>query len=330
MSRKWATGIALVGALAVLLLFALPAPLSEFRTLASLRRVDDHPLYVMRFYGDYGFRGVIGEGTPATSHVGGSHAWACTCFAAVNRVGDVLFGRNFDWYDHAALLLFTDPSDGYASVSMVDISYLGFGYESPSWSERGSLLRAPHMPFDGMNEHGLSVGMMAVPHAEAMQDFGLPTLDSLQLIRLLLDNARDVDQAVDLLSGYNVDFGTGPPVHYMLADAEGRSAVVEYVDDKLHILRNEHVWQVCTNFILSEAPPDGPNSSCWRYNKIYETLRGTGGALSEEEAMSLLQSVSGRGEIGTIWSVVYSLNTQGLQVVMGRNWDQAHDFELLH
>ena len=37
----------------------------------------------------------------------------------------MLLGRNFDWYEHPALILFTDPPDGYASVSMVDISYLG-------------------------------------------------------------------------------------------------------------------------------------------------------------------------------------------------------------
>ena len=37
-------------------------------------------------------------------------------------------GRNFDWGLHSALVLFTDPPvpGAYASVSMVDISYLGY------------------------------------------------------------------------------------------------------------------------------------------------------------------------------------------------------------
>ena len=41
---------------------------------------------------------------------------------------DRLFGRNFDWRYSPALLLFTDrpAAGGYASVSMVDIAYLGF------------------------------------------------------------------------------------------------------------------------------------------------------------------------------------------------------------
>ncbi len=37
-----------------------------------------------------------------------------------------LLGRNFDWNDHRSLLLFTDPPRRYASVSLVDISYLGY------------------------------------------------------------------------------------------------------------------------------------------------------------------------------------------------------------
>ena len=37
----------------------------------------------------------------------------------------MFYGRNFDWEFSPALLLFTDPPDGYASVSMVDLTFLG-------------------------------------------------------------------------------------------------------------------------------------------------------------------------------------------------------------
>ena len=54
-------------------------------------------------------------------------AWACSLFAALGDVDNMLYGRNFDWDYSPAVLLFTDPPDGYASVSMVDIAYLGSG-----------------------------------------------------------------------------------------------------------------------------------------------------------------------------------------------------------
>lgn len=90
------------------------------RTLASLRRLDDHPLYLMTYEGDYDERVGIAE-TPTPKPFG------CSLFVAAGDPARPLFGRNFDWDDHPALLLRTSPPDGYASISMVDILYLGVG-----------------------------------------------------------------------------------------------------------------------------------------------------------------------------------------------------------
>ena len=125
----------------------------------------------MRYYGDYDFRSLLQEGTEiddrAQSYPQGiAEGWACTCFAALNGEGDLIFGRNFDWYLHPALILFTDPPGAYASVSMVDISYLGYDKEEPPWTDRKALLDTPYFPFDGLNEYGLAVGIMAVPYAD--------------------------------------------------------------------------------------------------------------------------------------------------------------------
>ena len=74
------------------------------------------------------------------------------------------------------MLLFTDPPDGFASVSMVDIAYLvGTPTDINSLHHRlpedlRDLLNSPHLPFDGMNEHGLVVGMAAVSGGAAPQD----------------------------------------------------------------------------------------------------------------------------------------------------------------
>ena len=120
----------------------------ETRTLASLRQMDDHPLYSMRYYGDYGFQDFLQKGIRAPTSWQRSDrqaraAWACTCFAALNPDGDLLFGRNFDWTHRATLLLFTDPPDGYASVSMVDIHYLGYGEGVPSGGEQAATAGGP-------------------------------------------------------------------------------------------------------------------------------------------------------------------------------------------
>jgi hypothetical protein len=305
-------------------------PLVKTSAPPDLKKLADFPLYEMHLAGDYGFDQYLKGGQyPVGLKAGeGSVAnWGCTTFAALNPQGELLLGRNFDWYVHPALILFTDPPDGYASVSMVDISYLGVQGDVDSEQERQSLLHAPFLPFDGMNERGLAVGMMAIAHAEGGRDPAKRTLGSLELIRLLLDYARNVDEALALLPDYNVDFSSGPPVHYLVADRTGASAVIEYLAGKPVVLRNPQPWQVSTNFILQEEQPVGANSSCWRYNQAYSALEAASGSLSMPEAMDLLQSVAQSGDYPTIWSVVYNLTQGEVTLVVGRDYAQVYHFE---
>ena len=328
--RRWVGALALAAilVLAAIWLVRSDGDPDQWRTLNSLRKLDDHPLYVVTYHGDYGFGEYLQAQRPASGgfrRTDGAtgDAWACTCFAALEW-DHALLGRNFDWYDHPALLVFTDPPDGYASVSMVDISYLGFGAEEPSPTARETLLYAPFTPFDGMNECGLAVGMMAVPEAKPGHDPKEATLNGREAIRLLLDYARDVDEALRLLSEYNIVF-SGPPLHYLIADAAGGSAVVEFVEGGMKVLPNEGSWQVSTNFVISEAQLDDHDSACWRYNKAFSTLRDARGSLSSEEAMALLEDVS---QQNTIWSIVYGLSSGEVSVSMGRNYGTVHRFTL--
>ena len=116
----------------------------------------------MHYYGEYS-RSRTGWSWPPGPDL------ACSLFAAFGEAGDTLFGRNFDWEFSPALLLFTDPPDGYASVSMVDLTFLEISPAAArtltdlSPAERTALLAAPSMPFDGMNEYGLTIAMAAVP-----------------------------------------------------------------------------------------------------------------------------------------------------------------------
>jgi hypothetical protein len=317
-------------ALAVLVLVLLvPVALSygPVMTLGSLRQIDDHPLYVMRYIGPYTSDLLLRTGVEEDIYESlrqMAMPEACTCFAGLSAEGDRVFGRNFDWYEHPALLLFTDPPNGYASVSMVDIYYLGYDAEGPSRIGRASLLLAPYLPFDGMNEAGLAVGMMAVPHAQGSNDPQKPSIESLRAIRVMLDRASSTEQAISLLREYNVVFA-GPPLHYLISDASGRSAVVELIDGQVHVITDGEPWRVATNFLLTEVEPEGADSPCGRYNRAYETLEAAGGSLSPGEAMALLQRVSAPG---TLWSAVYGMTTGDVELVMGRDYARVYSFHL--
>ncbi len=315
-------------------LFFLDRAASPPRDDSAIERVDDHPLYVMHLNEDYGFKEFLKKGTqPRSISIKPVQMlpWACTVFGALGSEGHMILGRNFDWDNHPALLLFADSPDGYASASMVDIYYLGFtGKGEIPMSERERLRQAAYMPFDGMNEKGLAVGMMAVSTIKPAYDPQKVTLSELNLMRLMLDYAENVDEALALLPNYNVDFTGGPTIHYLLADKSGHSAIVEYQDSQssgggILILRNDRPWQVSTNFSFSLEQPQGANSSCPRYNHAYETLAQANGKLTPGQAMTLLQQVS---QPSTQWSVTYNLTEGTIQLVMDRHYDQVRDFSL--
>lgn len=303
----------------------------EQRTLASFKKVDDFPLYVMTYYGDYGFADYLKEGIASlesTTLLADQH-WACTTFSTSNPASDYLLGRNFDWHDHPTLLLFTDPPDAYASVTMVDLHYLGFlKDQAPSELALQNLFHAPYWTFDGMNEYGLAVGMMAVSEADLDRNPRKLTISSLEVVRLMLDYAKDVDEAISLLKQYNIDFGGGPPLHYLIADGSGNSAVIEFIGGEMVVLEGEDPWQVSTNFLISIEKPQGSDSSCWRYNQAYRTLQSAGGDISQQDAMVILEGVAQSGTYPTIWSIVYNRSGGEINVVVGRQYNEVHFFEL--
>jgi hypothetical protein len=172
-----------------------------------------------------------------------------------------------------------------------------------------------------MNECGVAIAQNAVPRRNTPKDPNRPTLLSSQIARLVLDHAKDLDEALELIRQYNIEF-VDTPVHFHIADKSGKSAVVEYLDNGISIVRDDKQWQVSTNYLFSEAKqPD-----CWRYNKASESLTACEGKKSADEAMLLLKNTS---VDNTVWSVVYNLTTGKVNVALGKNYDKIYTFELM-
>jgi hypothetical protein len=303
----------------------------ETATLNSLEKVADYPLYTMHYVGTYQGEEAMQLGEQLTEgHPAAQPNWGCSLFAALGEADNMLYGRNFDWEYSPALLLFTDPPDGYASASMVDLAYL-FDTQmeiqnlaDASLSARVPLLEAPDWPFDGINEMGLVVGMAAVPSDGGMQiDSGKGTIYSLPMIREMLDHAANVEHAVTLMESYNIIFG-GPPLHYLLADSSGRSALVEFYQGEMVVTYNDQPWQMATNFLCAVIG-ECTEGKCWRYDTISERLAEAQGQIAMSEAMDLLAEVS---QESTQWSILYGLGTGEINVALGGRYAQVHEFHL--
>ena len=296
----------------------------DIATLSSLEQIDDFPLYSMAYEGDL----ALSSESAALQKYGEEPAWACSLFAAYGDPDEILYGRNFDWDFSPALLLFMDPPGGYASVSMVDIYYLGFGedqafgIEDLSLEEQVGLLDAPYIPFDGMNETGLVVGMAAVPSGNIWEDPAKETIDSLMVIRKILDQAATIDEAVGIIQSYNIDMGS-TPIHYLISEKSGRSALIEFSKGEIIVLPNENPWQLATNFLMSETRTSR-DINCGRYKAIEEKLTDIWGRISPHQAMDLLDDVA---QPSTQWSVVYRVSAGEIWVVLGGKYNEIHKIE---
>lgn len=307
-----------------------PLTEEEITTLASLEKLDDHPLYVMHYAGDHPSPEISGIGSTsekvATRSTGDLDAiWGCTLFAALGNPDSRLYGRSFEWRYSPAVLVFTDPTEGYASVSMADIEYLGFGNEDLTrlpLEKQAALLYASVIPFDGMNETGLAIGMAGVPSGNMKKDPLKKTIGELGAIREVLDHAATVDEAIEILESYNIDMGE-VPIHYLVASRAGDSALVEFYRGKMSVLRSEEPWQVATNFLVSSTN-GRPQGECRRYDLVSQGLQDAGGKIDIEVALNFLQKVSQDSpsdDADTQWSVVYEMTSGGVNIVMDRKFD---------
>jgi len=282
--------------------------------IKDFTKIDDYPLYTATYVGDYRFSEYLQTGNrPRLSGIG------CTCFT----VDGSLYGRNFDFPENPALLLWTSPMGGYKSVSMVDLGYFGYSIENQPTINTTGLEETPYMPFDGMNEKGLVVAMAAIPYADAPESTDKVTIGEIAVLRLLLDYAANVDAAVELLDEYNVEVTT-PPIHYLIADPSGESVIIEFLDGEM-----KQYWsnepQIMTNFLVTgvSLPEDSP---CQRYDSVYSGIIDNEESMSVEYAFTLLESSS---QSSTIWSTVYDMENLTVHVAMGRDYSDIYSFELM-
>ena len=153
---------------------------------------------------------------------------------------------------------------------------------------------------------------------------------SIDVIRDILDFTATVDEAVDLLTSVNV-VTDGLPIHYLIADAGGRSAIVEFGAGEVHVFPADDSWQAMTTFRLHEIPEADRLDECWRYATLREALAACEGHVSPEEGMFLLQSVaqpSPTGSMGTLWSAIYDLSGPVVHFAARSDFDRIHKYGL--
>lgn len=305
-------------------------------SLASVRRLSDYPLDEIRFVGDYDLAstlrrgvGAKGVGLPPLPAAPPRPDTACSTFVTTNAAGHRIFAYNHDAGDDGVLVVHTAPPGRYASFSVSLVRLLLDAQGDPEQARFGGPtvnLRAPMHPMVGMNDRGVAVSGMYVPRTRPVIDPRRVTLSYEQLLRLVLDHAATVDDALELVAAYNWEWSDAS--HLLVADARGRSVVVEWSDDRMLVLPATSPWQIATNTPLAGLGDDEAAARCTRYATALETLRRRRGDLSITAAMDLLQAIHLEGQMATASSTVLDLTSGDALAAVGRDWTRTWRFHL--
>ena len=300
-------------------------------------------LSAVRYEGNYGFDEFLAQGGAAsdqavaeylTSSISdgglrvllGGNPFGCSTLSVAGQEGGYLFGRNFDWENCNAMIVSSKPENGYASVSTVNTDFIqAGGLDTSRLPDQIQAIVGLYAPLDGMNEKGLAVSVNMIQDSDTIsQDTGKPDITTTTAVRLLLDRAATVQEATELLNQYDLHASMGMMVHFAIADAEGNSVTVEYVENEMSVVETS----VVTNFYLTEGEKYGigTEQSHKRYNTLLDTLH-VKTIMAETDVRDALDSVSKHnfGEFeSTEWSIVMNQQTKELVYFHRENYEHGY------
>ncbi len=290
-------------------------------TTTTVNRLESG-LSAVRFDGDYYFDEFLGSGgassdSAVVNFLSGKlgvkvafsgNPFGCTTLAVPSENG-YIFGRNFDWYTCDALIVESHSEGEYASISTVNTNFVS-GVDFADLPDSAKAMIALYAPLDGMNEKGLAVSVNMISDGRDIdQTTNKTDITTTTAIRLLLNKAANVTEAVELLSEYDLHASMGYMVHFAIADNSGNSVCVEYIDNRLTVTESK----VVTNFYLSENAPTAPDytQAHTRFNTLTDKLniKQVFTANDVKDALSSVSRKNYGGSETTEWSAVYELGS---------------------
>jgi penicillin V acylase-like amidase (Ntn superfamily) len=253
-------------------------------------------------------------------------SFACTTFF-INKDGQLVFGRNYDWVTNAGMVCTKLKGLSKTSMKTQDgetISWVS-KYGSITFNQYGK-----EFPTGGMNDKGLVVELMWLDETKYPTPDKRPAVGVLQWIQYQLDNCTTIDEVIATDKQLRIASVGTTPLHYLIADANGNAATIEFLNGKMVAHKGTALKQpVLTNSIYDESvkaysssstKSDGRsfaygNNSLERFSKACSMIEkfkaGTINKPLTDYAFDILSTVS-QGDF-TKWSIVYDLKNKTIQ-----------------
>ena len=266
----------------------------------------------------------------------------CSVFTAFNEKGEYIMGRNFDYKDAPCILVKYAPEKGYKSIGFTDANFFLWGKKRGA--KEGKLyvrtLLAPYLCVDGINEKGLAVSVLELKTPPLHQKTGKLPISTSIIIRMVLNYAETIEEAIELFKSYDMNDIGGVAYHFVVSDRSGKSVLIEYLNGEMMLFYpesregSEKFLSVTNHFIEKGAPEPKRGAGYDRQERIIKTLTEKGGIISEADAMTLLSKVQLDyyhklgWPVRTLWSAVYNSTSASVNLCVNQNYEEVFHFEV--
>lgn len=237
--------------------------------------------------------------------------FACTTFVLKTNNG-LFFGRNLDWVSEHGIIVINQRNTTKTSLAFPPEKSIGWTsrYGSISFNQFGK-----EFPYGGINEKGLVVEIMRseADYAEADER---PIVNELQWVQYQLDNCATIDEVIATDSLLRIG-QTYEGLHYLICDAGGNSAVIEFLDGKMVFYKNNSLpVSVLENEPYSQSLKSFNNNQPCRFTTAANLIKKYNGKGSGVDySFNILDQVALSAE----WSVVYDITQKQIHFKTNNN-----------
>ncbi len=244
---------------------------------------------------------------------------ACTAFM-LKQDDKVLFCEGFDWYTGEGLVSINKKGIKKSSILAQILS------EKPmTWiSQYGSISFSwigMSQPLTGMNSEGLAITSL-IFNEKTAQNNDKPKMGISQWKEYVLDTCADVNEAVKSLSSLCIYTVSNFSTHYLIGDAKGNCAVIQFIDGQpiistgkdlpySVITDNLHYNNAVTRLSEKQTFPKG-NGNQARFERVAQLIKNnsTKYKILNEQANAIFESVRIGGH--TKWNIIFDLTERSV------------------